>query len=111
MLSEIEIARPRADVAAYAPIRTTPPRGTTKAVEWQSPPPLAVGPRRALVAQFLGRRLAYTYEVTGLVPSKRLVTRRTGPFDMERTSAWQDAGEGATRMTLLTAVSRRAWRS
>ncbi len=32
-------------------------------MEWKTDPPLRVGSRMAFVAHFLGRRLAYTYEV------------------------------------------------
>lgn len=54
----------------------------------------------ALEARFLGRRLAYTYEVVELVPGERLVMRTSdGPFPMEATYAWSDA-PGGTRMTL-----------
>jgi hypothetical protein len=71
-----------------------------KAVEWKSPPPLAVGSRIAFTAQFLGRRLTYTYEVTDLVDRERLVmSTAEGPFPMETTYTWADAG-GGTRMTL-----------
>jgi Polyketide cyclase / dehydrase and lipid transport len=54
-----------------------------------------------LVARFLGRRLAYTYEVVDLVPGERLVMRTAqGPFPMETTYTWQSVDEGRTRMTL-----------
>jgi hypothetical protein len=72
-----------------------------KAVEWKSPRPLALGSRVAFVAQFLGRRLAYTYEVIDLVPGERLVmSTAEGPFPMETTYTWQRANDDATRMTL-----------
>ncbi len=45
-----------------------------RSVEWQTAPPVAVGSRMAFVAQFLGRRLAYTYEVVEL-DGGRLVMR------------------------------------
>jgi Polyketide cyclase / dehydrase and lipid transport len=70
-------------------------------VEWQTPPPVAVGSRMSFVARFLGRRLAYTYEVVDLVPGERLVMRTAqGPFPMETTYTWRPHGAGATRMTL-----------
>ena len=101
--TEIEIARPRAEVAAYAsdPDNATAWYRNIKAVDWQSPRPLAVGSRIAFVAEFLGRRLAYTYEVTEHVPAERFVMSTSeGPFPMETTYTWEDAAGGATRMTL-----------
>jgi len=100
--TQIEIARSRAAVAAFAsdPDNATAWYQNIKAVVWQSPPPLAVGTRLEFVAQFLGRRLAYTYEVAELVPDERFVMRTAqGPFPMETTYTWEDA-EGGTRMTL-----------
>jgi uncharacterized protein YndB with AHSA1/START domain len=103
VVSEITIARPRAEVAAYAadPDNTTAWYANIESVDWKSPPPLSVGSRLAFVARFLGRRLAYTYEIVDVVPGERLVMRTAqGPFPMETTYTWQDAGDGATRMTL-----------
>jgi hypothetical protein len=103
VVTEIEIARPRAEVASYAidPDHATDWYENITAVEWNSPPPLAVGTRLAFVARFLGRRLAYIYEVADHVPGERFVMRTDqGPFPMETTYAWEDAGEGGTRMTL-----------
>jgi len=103
VLTEIVIARPRGDVAAFAadPDNATAWYQNITAVEWRTPPPLAVGSRIAFVAQFLGRPIEYTYEVREHVPGERFVmSTAEGPFPMETTYEWADAGEGATRMTL-----------
>jgi hypothetical protein len=101
--SEIEIARPRAEVSAYAvdPDNATEWYENIKAVEWETPPPLAVGTKLSFVAQFLGRRLAYTYEVVEHAPGELFVMRTAqGPFPMETTYGFADAADGGTRMTL-----------
>jgi hypothetical protein len=103
VVTEIEIRRPRTDVAAYArdPDNATSWYRNIERVEWKTSKPLAVGSRVAFVARFLGRRLAYTYEVREMVPDERFVmSTADGPFPMETTYAWQDGGGGATRMKL-----------
>jgi uncharacterized protein YndB with AHSA1/START domain len=103
VVSEIVIARPRSDVAAYAcdPDNATQWYENIESVEWRSPRPLAVGTRLAFVASFIGRRLDYTYEVRELVPGERFVmSTAEGPFPMETTYAFADAAGGGTRMTL-----------
>ena len=101
--TEIEIDRPRSEVAEFAsdPDNATSWYENIKAIEWESPKPLAVGSRVAFVAQFLGRRLAYTYEVEELIPGQQFVMRTAeGPFPMETTYSWQDTVSGGTKMTL-----------
>jgi len=101
--TQIEIARPRSEVAAFASDidNTTRWYENITSVDWETPRPLTIGSRIAFVAEFLGRRLVYTYEVRELVPGERLVMRTAqGPFPMETTYAWADAGDGATLMTL-----------
>ena len=71
-----------------------------ESAELKSAPPLTVGARIAFVARFLGRRLAYTYEVKEYAPGERLVmSTADGPFPMETTYTWTEVS-GATRMTL-----------
>jgi uncharacterized membrane protein len=72
-----------------------------KSVEWKTARAVSVGARVAFVAQFLGRRLAYTYEIVEFIPGERLVMRSAdGPFPMETTYTWQPLGNARTRMTL-----------
>jgi uncharacterized membrane protein len=99
----VEIDRPRDVVAAYAmdPDNVTHWYQNIKSIEWETAPPIAVGSRMAFVASFLGRRLAYTYQVTGLESGRRLVMSTSqGPFPMETTYTWDDTETGGTRMTL-----------
>jgi uncharacterized membrane protein len=100
--TEIEIARPRSEVAAYAsnPDNARSWYENIKSVEWQTPKPVAVGSRIAFVAQFLGRRLAYTYEVKEISGERFVMSTTEGPFPMETTYTWADTTDGATKMTL-----------
>ena len=103
VLTEIEIARPRQDVAAYAsdPDHATQWYANIRSVRWETDPPLSVGSRFAFVAQFLGRTLAYSYQVREHVPGERFVmSTAEGPFPMETTYEWQDAASGGTLMRL-----------
>lgn len=103
VLVETTIRRSPAEVSAYAGDPSNAPTwyANIRSVEWRTEPPVRVGSRMDFVAQFLGRRLAYTYEVVEWVPGERLVMRTAdGPFPMETTYTWEPAGEGGTRMTL-----------
>lgn len=103
VLTETVINRLPAEVAAYAGDPSNAPRWyvNIKSVEWKTPKPIGIGSKLAFVAQFLGRRLSYTYEVVDLVPGRRLVMKTAhGAFPMETTYTWDPVGEGQTRMTL-----------
>jgi uncharacterized membrane protein len=103
VVTETVVRRPCAEVAAYAGDPTNAPEwyANIASVEWRTPPPVAVGSRMDFVATFLGRRLAYTYEVVELEPGQRLVMRTAqGPFPMETTYTWEPLDDGSTRMTL-----------
>jgi hypothetical protein len=102
VVNSIVIKRALADVAQYAADPDNAPLWyeNIKSVEWRTPRPVQVGSQIDFVAYFLGRRLAYTYEVVECVPGRRLIMRTPGPpFPMETTYAWEDEN-GTTRMTL-----------
>jgi len=101
--TSIVINRPRELVSRYAANPDHAPEWyvNIKAVEWKTMPPVAIGSRIAFVAHFLGRRIAYTYEVVDLVPGERLLMRTAeGPFPMETSYIWETTSDGGTRMTL-----------
>lgn len=103
VLTEMKIARPRAEVAAFAcdPDNATSWYRNIKRVEWVTPKPLRIGTRLAFVAQFLGRKIAYTYEVREMTGGERFVMATSeGPFVMETTYTWSDLAGGGTNMTL-----------
>ena len=103
VLTETVIDRPVPEVSAYVLDPSHAPEwyANIDEVRWETEPPVAVGSRMAFVARFLGRRLAYTYEVVELTPGKGMVMRTAeGPFPMETTYTFSTDGADRTRMTL-----------
>jgi uncharacterized membrane protein len=103
VVNEIEIARPAADVFAFAADPDNAPRWyvNIKSVSWKTPKPLRVGSQVEFVASFLGRQLHYTYEIVELIEGRRLVMRTSeGPFPMETAYEVETLANHRARMTL-----------
>ncbi|WP_282160776.1 SRPBCC family protein [Ulvibacterium marinum] len=101
--TEIVIQVPVEEVSVYAsnPENAAEWYTNIKSVEWKTPKPLAQGSKIAFKAQFLGRQLAYIYEVTEFVPRQKMVMKTSeGPFPMETTYSWEEIGPDTTKMTL-----------
>ena len=60
--TKIDIARPLAEVAAYAFDPSHAPQwdANIRSVRWRTAPPVGEGSEMDFVARFLGRELAYT---------------------------------------------------
>ncbi|MGD8200410.1 SRPBCC family protein [Ornithinimicrobium sp. W1679] len=96
------LAVPRERVAAFAGDPANAPAwyANIRSVRPHGAPVVAVGARTDFVAHFLGRELAYTYEIRELLPGRRLVMNTDdGPFPMETTYTWWDE-DGGTGMSL-----------
>jgi uncharacterized membrane protein len=101
--TETVIERPPGVVSVYTCDPTNAPvwYSNIKSVEWKSEPIVHVGSRIAFVAEFLGRRLEYTYEIVDYVPGERFVMRTAeGPFPMETIYTFEETAEGHTKVTL-----------
>lgn len=80
---ETIIERPIEEVSAYAgdPANALTWYVNITSVKWRTKPPVQQGSELDFEAQFLGRRMAYTYRVTDFVPGQRLVmSTERGPF-------------------------------
>lgn len=101
--TEITINRPCERVAAYAADPEKAPEWyvNIQSAEWRTEKPLRVGSQIAFKAKFMGRELAYVYEVSEYIPGERMVMRTAdGPFPMETTYTWKSLSENQCRMTL-----------
>jgi hypothetical protein len=91
--SSIDMARPRPDVAQCAmdPANATAQYENIKSVTLKTSGPVGVGAQIASQATFLGRSLAYTYEVVAYDPTRRLIMRTAdSPFPMEMSYLFED---------------------
>jgi Polyketide cyclase / dehydrase and lipid transport len=101
--TEIVIERPPGVVSVFACDPANAPEwyANIKSIQWRTEPVVHVGSRVAFVAEFLGRRLEYTYEIAEFVAGERLVMRTAeGPFPMETSYSFEETRDGYTRMTL-----------
>jgi hypothetical protein len=108
--TDILIMCSRDKVAAYAsePGNATEWYVNIKSVEYLPVGPageasglLRIGSRIAFKAEFLGKKLAYVYEIVEFVPGEKLVMRTAdGPFPMETTYQWESVDGNTTRMKL-----------
>lgn len=101
--TKIDIARPLAEVAAYAFDPSHAPQwyANIRSVRWRTAPPVGEGSEMDFVARFLGRELAYTYRVVELTSNRLVMRTAQGPFPMETVYQLQAMGPEKTRFCLI----------
>ena len=101
--TEIIINQPAHVVADYAMQPDHAPEWyvNIQSAEWRTEKPLRQGSQIAFKAKFLGREMAYVYEVKELVPGQKLVMQTAdGPFPMETTYTFEAMDAYTTKMKL-----------
>jgi hypothetical protein len=101
--TDIIINCPVEEVARFAsdPDTATQWYVNIKSVQWKTPKPLKVGSQVEFTAQFMGKKLVYTYEIIDFIPNKKFVMRTAnGPFPMETTYIWEVISPNETKMIL-----------
>lgn len=100
----VEISRPINVVSVFAMNPDNAPKWyvNIKSAEWLTQKPLSVGTKVAFKAEFLGKKLSYTYAFTEVVPNAKLVMQtHEGPFPMKTTYIFEAVSQNETRMTLI----------
>ena len=101
--TEIIIISPREEVSGYASDPGNAPiwYKNITSIKWLTSKPLQRGSQVLFTAQFLGKKLEYTYEISEFIPGRKLVMRTAnGPFPMETTYEWKTVEGNKTKMTL-----------
>lgn len=101
--TEIIIHCPIEKVSMYASNPENAPEWyvNIQSSEWKTEKRMQVGSKVAFKANFLGRELAYVYEIVELKPGEKLIMMTaTGPFPMETIYTWESIESNVTRMTL-----------
>jgi carbon monoxide dehydrogenase subunit G len=103
--AEVEIARPRAEVAAFMFDPTKDARWTTGVVEAKPLQDglLRLGAKVDRVSRFLGRRLEYRIEVVAAEPERFVEMIATQPFEIRVRYELEDIDEQHTRVRIRTA--------
>lgn len=103
VLTEIKIKCPIERVSEYAANPDHAPEWYVNidSAEWLTEKPLKLGTKIAFKAKFLGRELAYIYEIIEYTPGKELVMQTSeGPFPMKTTYTWKASDLNTSLMTL-----------
>lgn len=113
VFTDIVIDRAQVEVAAYAANPDNAPEWyeNIHSAEWKTEPEVKPGTQIAFVAKFMGKILAYVYEIVEFVPGEKMVMRTDdGPFPMETTYSWTETENGQTKMT-VNKKGRELWLS
>ncbi len=103
VMAAILIERPIEEVSTFAGDPSNAPTWYRRisSAQWETDPPITLGSRVAFQARFMGRDLAYVYEVTEYTPGEQVAMRTSeGPFPMATTYTWRPVGPDNTHMVL-----------
>ena len=101
--SEILIERPPGIVSAYVSDPANAPswHDHIKSAGWLHDAAPRVGSRISIVAEFLGRKLEFIYEIIEFTPGEKLEMRSVeGPFPMQTAYVFEETRDGHTRVSM-----------
>lgn len=102
VVTAIDIDCPLDKVARFAADPDNAPAWyvNIESAAWKTDKPLSVGSQIDFKAHFLGKEMAYTYEVTEMSDRKFVMQTAQGPFPMKTTYEWEALSPVRTRMIL-----------